>query len=113
MEKSSAVEIYFETSARCACTFPTFNLAFNLNFLSSRKLRLKARLKVRAETLRLRPKAAVEIYFGTSARRACLFSRCICISLWEDMVSSLQCGGHKLMALRGDMIAVGVPNFAQ
>ena len=59
MEKSSAVEIYFETSARCACTFPTFNLAFNLNFLSSRKLRLKARLKVRAETLRLRPKAAV------------------------------------------------------
>ncbi len=57
--KSNAVEIYFETSARCACTFPTFNLTFNLNFLSSRKLRLKARLKVRAETLRLRPKAAV------------------------------------------------------
>jgi hypothetical protein len=53
------IKIYFETSARCACTFPTFNLAFNLNFLSSRKLRLKARLKVKAETLRLRPKAAV------------------------------------------------------
>ena len=57
--------------------------------------------------------SGLKIYFGTSARRACLFSRCICISLWEDMVSSLQCGGHKLMALRGDMIAVGVPNFAQ